>query len=77
MATKAKNPATLEQARAAKSKAESMLSRNRRVNGVGLTRRGRGWCVKVNLSGATRANLPTEIDGVPIQVEQVGKVSKR
>ncbi len=77
MAIKAKNPSTIEQARAAKSKAESLLSRNRQVNGIGIARRGGGWCVKVNLSGATRAKLPSEIDGVPVQVEQVGKVSKR
>jgi hypothetical protein len=77
MATKVKNPATLEQARAAKAKAESLLSRNRRVNGIGVTRRGKGWGVKVNLSGATRANLPSEIDGVPVLVELVGKIAKR
>lgn len=73
----AKTAATLTEARAAKARAESMLARNRKVNGIGLSRRGAGWCIKVNLSGPTRANLPDEIDGVPVYVEQVGKISKR
>jgi hypothetical protein len=76
-ATKVTNPATLEEARAAKSKVESRLSRNRHVNGIGVTRQGKGWGVKVNLSGPTRANLPREIDGVPVVVELVGKIAKR
>lgn len=74
---KGKSSPTLQEARAAKAKAESMLSRNRKVNGIGLSRRGTGWCIKVNLSGPTRASLPNEIDGVPVYVEQVGRISKR
>ncbi|HVE76545.1 MAG TPA: hypothetical protein VND22_07245 [Actinomycetota bacterium] len=77
MASTAKNPPTIQQARAAKLKAESLLARNRRVNGIGIARLGTGWCVKVNLSGPTRAVLPEEIDGVPLRIEQVGEISKR
>jgi hypothetical protein len=77
VATVTKKPPTLQQAREAKSRAETLLARNRRVNGIGLTRRGNSWCIKVNLSGPTRSKLPAEIDGVPVQVEQVGKISKR
>lgn len=54
-----------------------MLARNRKVNGVGVQRRGNGWQVKVNLSGPTRAKMPQEIDGVPVRVEHVGPISKR
>lgn len=72
-----KNPPTLEEARRAKVKAESLLSRNRRVNGIGVARLGKGWCVKVNLSGPTRALLPEEIDGVPLRIELVGEITKR
>jgi hypothetical protein len=77
MRTAAKSPATLQEARAAKARIESLLARNRKVNGIGLSRRGKGWCVKVNLSGPTKANLPKEVDGVPVQIEQVGRISKR
>lgn len=76
MTSTADKPPSLQQARAARSKAESLLARNRFVNGVGIARFGSGWCVKVNLSGPTRAVLPEEIDGVPVKVEMVGKISK-
>ncbi len=77
MTPTAKNPPTIQQARAAKLKAEALLSRNTKVNGIGLTRFGKGWCVKVNLSGPTRAVLPEEIDGVPLRIEQVGEITRR
>jgi hypothetical protein len=70
---------TLEQARAAKSEALGAFKRVARVVGVGITRIGRGYGLKVNLQRMpdTKACLPKEINGVPIRVEVVGKIKKR
>ncbi len=47
--------------------------------GVGITRIGEGYGVKLNLEGppAPDANLPNDVDGVPIRVEVVGAIRKR
>jgi hypothetical protein len=72
-------PITLEQARAAKSAAASLFTKIGKVVGVGITRIGSGYGVKVNLSATPRAvgSVPDEVDGVPIQVEVVGDIRKR
>jgi hypothetical protein len=70
---------TLEQARAAKSRAMDVFSRAGRVVGVGITKVGGGYAVKVNLSEPLPqgADAPTVIDGVPISVEVVGTIRSR
>jgi hypothetical protein len=69
---------TLEQAQAAKAKVRELLGKNRDVTGIGIARIGRGYGVKLNLVEGTIADLvPNEIDGVPIRVETVGRISKR
>ena len=70
---------TLEQARAAKAQALAVFSRKAPVVGVGITRVGDGYGVKVNL-GATPepgVELPQSIDGVPVRTEVVGSIRKR
>lgn len=69
----------LEAARAVKSRALSLFSGLGEVNGVGITRVGNGYGLKVNLSAPPReaVSLPDEIDGVPIVVEVVGRITKR
>jgi hypothetical protein len=49
------------------------------VVGVGITRHGDGYAVKVNLRHppAAGVDLPKDIDGVPVQVEVVGSITKR
>jgi hypothetical protein len=68
---------TLEEARAAKAKAAQLLCALP-VVGIGITRVGEGYGVKVNLSRSVCADqLPTEVDGVPIHAEVVGEIRKR
>jgi hypothetical protein len=70
--------ATLKEARAAKAKVAQLMSGHPEVNGVGITRDGDGYAVKLNLSGRTKADLlPKQIDGVPVRIETVGAIRKR
>ena len=69
---------SLDQARAAKASAAAAFGRLAEVAGVGITRVGDGYGVKVNLSRPPdTSGLPTEIDGVPIQIEIVGPIRKQ
>lgn len=65
--------------RAAKAKAKEIFSRWGEVNGVGLARAAGGYVLKVNLAKAPAldADLPREIDGVPVRVEVVGPLHRR
>jgi hypothetical protein len=69
----------LDQARAAKERAKAIFAENASVVGIGLTRAGDGYGVKVNLNApfASDAKLPETIDGVPIRFEVVGPIRKR
>ena len=73
------NEITLPQARAAKAKVLAAFRQNRSVVGVGITRIGSGYGVKLNLetSPSPETVLPKEVDGVPIRVEVVGTIRKR
>ncbi|MGH2382995.1 MAG: hypothetical protein ACRDG7_17480 [Candidatus Limnocylindria bacterium] len=66
--------ATLDQARAAKARIAQLLAGTPELRGVGIARAERGFCVKVNLEREPSAELPTDIDGVPILVEVVGDI---
>jgi len=69
--------ATLEEARAAKSKAAVLLAALP-VVGVGITRIGDGYGLKVNLSRDVAASaVPEQVDDVPIKLEVVGEIRKR
>ena len=71
--------ATLELARAAKPAAQRIFSALGEVVGVGITRVGDGYGVKVNLRLAPAADveLPAVVVGVPVRVVVVGKTRKR
>jgi hypothetical protein len=70
--------ATLKEARAAKAKAAELVKGHPAVNGVGITRDGDGYAVKLNLSTRPKADpLPKQIDGVPVHIETVGSIKKR
>ncbi len=73
------NETTLHQARAATAKVLAAYRHNRSVVGVGITRIGAGYGVKLNLQAppAPEAVLPEEVDGVPVRVEVVGTIRKR
>jgi len=70
---------TLDEARAAKGLAAEAFGRLAAVAGVGITRIGRGYGLKVNLAEAPSpaAALPSEIAGIPVRVEVVGKIRKQ
>lgn len=70
---------TLEEARAAKDRVRKLCARKADVAGVGITRVGDGFGVKVNLTTAPAegVELPKVVDGVPIKVEVVGPIRKQ
>ena len=70
--------ASLAEARAAKEKLSRAVGERPEVNGVGITKVRKGYAVKLNLSeDVVGEPMPEEIDGVPVQVEVVGPISKR
>lgn len=68
-----------EQARAAKAAALRAFSKLGEVVGVGITRVGSAYGLKVNLRSAPDAStvLPEQVDGVPVKVEIVGTIRPR
>jgi hypothetical protein len=71
-------PVTIGRARAAKAKVAKLVGRHPDVTGIGIARIEGGFGVKLNLVRGTLADrVPSEIDGVPVRVETVGRVSKR
>ena len=70
---------SLDQARAAKKRAHEVFSKFAEVVGVGITTIGSGYGLKVNLASSPHAasQLPTDVDGVPVRVEVVGRISKQ
>jgi hypothetical protein len=69
---------TLEEARRAKPRALALFTPLASVVGVGITRIGNGCGLKVNLRSQPPpdAQLPAEVDGVPVRVEVVGQPHK-
>jgi hypothetical protein len=68
--------ATLDEARAAKEKVRATLADRPEVTGIGITRDGDGYAVKVDLAKPCPA-VPPEVGGVPVRAEIVGRVRKR
>jgi hypothetical protein len=70
---------SLDRARAVKPRALEVFSKLGDVVGVGLTRIGDVYGIKVNLASAVKdeSTLPREVDGVPVKVEVVGTIRKR
>ena len=70
---------TLDQVRAAKRQALGTFKRLGHVTGVGITRVGKGYGLKINLqkAPAQKLSLPTTIKGVPVLIEVVGPLKKR
>jgi hypothetical protein len=71
--------ATLRHARAAKQELRAQLAQAAVVNGIGITRRDGGYAIKLNLTSPPPKDLalPTEIDGVEVEVEVVGRATKQ
>jgi hypothetical protein len=70
---------TLEQARAAKERAKTELAHVPGVVGIGLTKIGDDYALKVNLQEEPPRTtaIPTAIGGVAVRVEVVGPLRKR
>lgn len=70
---------TLERVRNAKNAAEKTFSAWAKVVGIGITRIGGVYGLKVNVASApsTAAALPREIECIPVHVEVVGPLKKR
>jgi hypothetical protein len=72
-------PISLEQARAAKESAKVLLTALPGVVGVGITKVGEDYALKVNLRAPLPAGVsaPERIGGVPVKVEVVGRITRR
>lgn len=72
-------PGTIEAARAVKAKARELIEALVPVEGVGITRVGDAYAVKINVAQDIDAKLaiPEEVDGVPIVVQVTGRVRKQ
>lgn len=70
---------SLEQARAAKDTAKAALAHVPGVVGVGITKVGDDYALKVNLREALPkdTSVPGSIAGVPVTLEVVGPIRKR
>ncbi|HYH83069.1 MAG TPA: hypothetical protein VEX86_24955 [Longimicrobium sp.] len=70
---------SLERARAAKAAIQKTLENLDTVTGVGITRVGDDYAVKVNLreAGGDAADIPSHVDGVPVRVEVTGTIRPR
>ena len=73
------NGTPIEKARAAKPKALSVFAALASLNGIGITKVGDGYGLKVNLAEAPpeTVELPKDVDGVPVVVEIVGGITKQ
>jgi hypothetical protein len=69
----------LDAAREAKEKAKTIFSRHGTINGIGLTRMGERYAVKVNFESEPhdQANMPRDIEGVPVVVQVIGTLHKQ
>lgn len=69
---------TLERARKAKRVVQSKLEGCGTVTGIGITRTGGEYAVKVNLAEPEPdREIPTEVDGVQVCIEITGPLRKR
>ncbi len=66
----------LEAARAAKAKALRQFARVPEVNGIGLSRRGDAYVLKINCETQPSVEIPDSIDGVEVITEIVGMIHK-
>jgi hypothetical protein len=72
-------PISLEKARAAKKSAKALLGALPGVVGVGITKVGDDYALKVNLRAPLPGgvSVPERVDEVPVRVEVVGRITKR
>ena len=72
------DPFGMSAARAAKAHVRDLLAGDSRVNGIGISRGGGQYSVKVNVvSDHDLPDVPADVDGVPVKVAVVGRISAR
>ena len=68
----------LARARQAKDQLQRKLASCESLRGIGITRVGEAYGVKVNLSNdEDRKSIPDAVKGVPVVVDVVGEIRKR
>lgn len=67
----------MAEARTAKPKLLALVERLEGVRGIGITRAGDGYALKLNLARGGTLEVPRDVDGVPVIVEVVGRIAKR
>lgn len=72
-------PISLAQARAAKESAKARLADLPGVVGIGITKVGEDYALKVNLRAPLPPGVtaPERIGDVPLRVEVVGRINRR
>ena len=69
---------SLEQARKAKAILAKRLGAHPWLMGIGVASGGSGFCIQVNVdsgAGEPVGAVPEHIDGVPVRIERVGKLT--
>ncbi len=68
---------SIQQARKAKGALAKTLGDAKGLVGLGITKVGEDYAVKVNFSAEPEEKVPSTLAGVPVRVEVVGKIRKR
>ena len=69
---------SIDRVRAVKSGLKQNLGKSVDVVGIGVTRRQGHYVLKVNIGKMPKdRELPSEVDGVPVEFEVVGQVRPR
>lgn len=68
---------SIQQARRAKGALAKTLADAKGLVGLGITKVGSDYAVKVNFSIPPQERVPNTLAGVPVRVEVVGKIRKR
>ncbi len=66
----------LEKAYVAKATAMRRFGDAKGINGIGVSRRGNGYAVKINFSNDPDVAIPNKINNIDVIVEVVGKIRK-
>jgi hypothetical protein len=70
-------PISLDKARKAKNALTKKLKGVEGLVGIGITKSGEDYAVKVNFDSPPKEPIPSSIAGVPILVEVVGRIRKQ
>lgn len=74
-----KSSVDLETAKKVKLKVRSLLPKDLEICGIGITRKGEDYAVKINVSSRPRdpSSVPDRVEGVPIVLDIVAPIHKQ